>query len=308
MRIRSAVAASLIILCLPLAAQQAPVAKGLRVYLKIPRLLFTTGPGRPNCVYCFPHTVDIDSDGTTLRVAGREDWETASFPSVKAFTVGKIEAKDGVTIVNLSDSHTPIDDAYRTLRFKGGDWQQAFWKVALPLATTKAEIDAYTSDMTARMAANAFPEETGVASDRALAIMKRSQDDEKAIAVSRKEFKGKEYLTVHLGVSPYQYNDTKVSDTQRLAAVFKDRLLSAIRGYVPLVEGSKFDGLELQIVVPHQPFGPGFTGTAADDVDFFVPLDLAKKFTEADISAQELLRGSIVLNGGNRYDVDLSQF
>src|SRR5687767_14748620 len=91
-------------------------------------------------------------------------------------------------------------------------------------------------------------------------------------------------------------------------AIAVSRLLTSIRGYVPLLEGSSFDGLQLRLIVPHKDFGPGFSGIEADDVEFFVPLDLAKKFTEADISAQELLKGSIVLNSGNRFDVDMSQF
>ena len=303
------IALVLLAIALPAAAQQAPVAKGLRVHLKIPRLLFTTGPGSPNCVYCFPHTVDIETtESGALRVAGREDWESASFPTVKAFTISKIEQKDGFTIVHMKDSRTPVDDAYRTLRFKGGDLQKAFWQVALPLATTQAEIDAYSAAVMKQMAEKAFPAETSVKPEQALELMTRSRDTEKATSVSRREFKGKKYLAVHLGVSKYEYNDLKVSDAQRLAAVFKDRLLSSIRGYVPLLEGSTFDGLLLRIVVPHKEFGPGFAGAEADDVEFFVPLDLAKKFTEADISAQELVRGSIVLNNGNRFDVDLSKF
>ena len=303
------VALFLLATSLPMLAQTPPVTKGLRTNLKISRLLFTTGPGTRNCVHCYTHTVDIETtESGAIKVAGREDWEIAAFPTVKAFTIKKVEQKDGVTTVELSDSKTPVDDAFRTLRFKGPDWEQAFWKVVLPGTLTDAQLTEYSNDIMKRMAEAAFPAETGVKPEAALAILNRTRNDEKAASLARREFKGKKYLAVDLGVHEYQYNDLKVSGAQRLAAVFKDRLLKSIRGYVPLLEGAAFDGLQLSIIVPHKDFGPGFSGAEVDDVEFYMPLDLAKKFIEADISAQELLKGSIVLNNGDRFDVDLSQF
>src|SRR5687767_8155528 len=198
------IAVALFLLAIGLSAfgQTPPVTKGLRTNLKISRLLFTTGPGSRNCVHCYPHTVDIETtESGAIKVAGREDWETAAFPTVKAFTIKKIEQKDGVTTVQLADSNTPVDDAYRTLNFKGPNWQEAFWKVVLPLNMTQQQLDDYSDDVMKRMAEAAFPAETGVKPETALAIMNRSRNDEKAIAVSRREFKGRKYLSVHLGVS-----------------------------------------------------------------------------------------------------------
>ena len=118
-------------------------------------------------------------------------------------------------------------------------------------------------------------------------------------------FKGQTYLSVTLGNDGTVYNTIQLNQSSRVAKVINERLLDDIKDFRGVASVVGIDGVEFRVQI----FFRNFVSEdvpAFDTLDVYVPVGLANKFADQDITSQQLMDGSVVLVNDNRVQVSLS--
>jgi hypothetical protein len=118
-------------------------------------------------------------------------------------------------------------------------------------------------------------------------------------------FKGRTYLAVTLGDDGIVYNTLQLNQSARVAKVINDRLLDDIKAFQDVAGLVGIDGVEFAVRIYFRNFVNESVATF-DTLELYVPLALARKFADADITSQQLMDGSVVILNGNRVQVSLA--
>ena len=89
-----------------------------------------------------------------------------------------------------------------------------------------------------------------------------------------------------------------------MARVINENLLDRVKLFGGIAQMTGIDGVKLAVGIAYQDL-VSETVPHVDNLEVYVPLDLAMKFAEADITSQQLIDGSTVLLNGNRVQVSL---
>ncbi len=119
-------------------------------------------------------------------------------------------------------------------------------------------------------------------------------------------FKGKTHFAVTLQPVAVVYNSNKLNSSARVAKVFNERIIERIRAFKGPAQESGIDGLKFSAEVAYRNFVDEPT-SHQDQLEIYLPLELIMKFTEADITTQQLVDGSVVLLNGNRIQILLTE-
>jgi hypothetical protein len=118
-------------------------------------------------------------------------------------------------------------------------------------------------------------------------------------------FKGNAYLAVALDDDGVVYDSIHLNQSARIAKVIQDRLLDGIRAFQDVANLGAIDGLEFTVRIYFKNF-TSENPRASDSLEIYVPLALASKFANQEITSQELMDGSVVILNGNRVQVSLT--
>jgi hypothetical protein len=118
-------------------------------------------------------------------------------------------------------------------------------------------------------------------------------------------FKGSTYLAVTLGYDGTVYNTLQLNQSARIAKVINDRLLDDIKAFQGVANLAGIDGVEFTAQIYFRDFVNEILATS-DSLEIYVPLGLANKFANQDITSQQLMDGSVVILNGNRVQVSLT--
>jgi hypothetical protein len=125
-------------------------------------------------------------------------------------------------------------------------------------------------------------------------------------ALTAGTYKGKTYVSVDLGEDGNVYNSLRLDEAARVALVENERLLKLIKTFSTVAEMSGIDGVKLIAVISYKSFLDELARPSRDVLQLYVPLDLARRFQDADITSQQLIDGSVVLLNDNRIQVSLA--
>ena len=117
-------------------------------------------------------------------------------------------------------------------------------------------------------------------------------------------FKGNTYLAVALDDDGVVYDSIHLNQSARIAKVINDRLLGDIRAFQGVANLGGIDGVEFTVRIYFKNF-TNETLRASDSLEIYVPLGLASKFANEDITSQQLMDGSVLILNGNRLHVSL---
>ncbi|HVB57855.1 MAG TPA: hypothetical protein VNE63_15705 [Candidatus Acidoferrales bacterium] len=119
------------------------------------------------------------------------------------------------------------------------------------------------------------------------------------------EFKGRTYLAVTLGDDGTVYNTVQLNQSARVAKVINDRLLDDIKAFQGVASLVGIDGVEFTVQIYFRNL-VSETLPTIDKLELYVPLGLASKFADQDITSQQLMDGSVIILNGNRIQVSLA--
>jgi len=113
------------------------------------------------------------------------------------------------------------------------------------------------------------------------------------------------WFRVSSGETSDSYNDGQLNTNAILARVFDGQLLSLAKVFAAAAKDvAPLEGLKLEVQVLHRMFGQTAANTRSL-LEVYFPSALIQKFTNQDITSQDLLDGSVVIYDGNRVRVNL---
>lgn len=279
-------------------------AKGSTVVLKIPKKMF--GFDKINAwrgTVSYAARVSLAPDGAAV-VNADPAWQTSGMPYMSELRLEKISRQKDGTEVELRRENVNFK-----LRFDGSvtDINSAFRQVAYAGDIRSFEAtDYYQKNVLDRVLPSMFP---GVLSkiprDTQADLLRAAGYDEHGFG--GEEFKGKFYFVVK-AEGEEVYNSIQLNQTARVARIVEKYVIDKAKSYVGIGEAvPEVYGIKVVMQVPYRDFveerdlEPHY-----DQAEFYIPVDLVKKFKDAEITNQDLLDGSVVLVNGNRVKVNLA--
>ncbi|MGD1107985.1 MAG: hypothetical protein ABR865_13155 [Terracidiphilus sp.] len=125
----------------------------------------------------------------------------------------------------------------------------------------------------------------------------------KGFDVSSESFKGIGYLEVRIPATT-TFNTARVSQDERVSEVIRETILPEAKEFLAEADGKQVDGIAFHLSIPAYNFVTGGEAKFDDLLVYFANEEL-KKFSEDDITSQNLLDNSIVLLNHDRIEVKL---
>jgi hypothetical protein len=121
--------------------------------------------------------------------------------------------------------------------------------------------------------------------------------------ISSASFKGLGYVQVGVPTAT-TFNTVRVSQDQRVSQVIREVILPEAKALLPYVDGKPVAGLAFHLSIPAYNFVTG--GEAKfDDLVVYLTTDELRKFSDSDITSQQLIDDSFVLLNTDRVEVKL---
>jgi hypothetical protein len=232
-------------------------------------------------------------------VNGRSAWHEADFPELVPRSVGVIKRKkkEGETIISLKREDAPTI----VLVIPTADEPRLWSSIAADTSAGEELVQLALPALRARYFTGPLDSISVQSKDRLLVYFRPYG------GFDVEEFKGQRYLHLSLSSADVVYNTLKLSESARVADQVRTRLLDMLKSFAPIA-GELPEGFGLKVSLPiyFRDFS-SYRSATADQVEFFVPLEAIRAFSEADITSQDLMNRSIVLVNGNRTEVLLSE-
>lgn len=138
------------------------------------------------------------------------------------------------------------------------------------------------------------------------ALSARSPDGRMGVAT----YKERMYLALDLGDFESAFNTLRSTQASRIAHVVNHKLLDIAKEFVDAAsEIDKVQGVKITVRIKSYDFVKATSRTVEPDTDIvelYFPLDVLRRFRDADITSQQMLDGSVVIDNGNRVQVNLA--
>lgn len=255
---------------------------------------------------------NVSSSGQRIYFVNVEDvlskpgWRASGFPYCGDFMLTKVTKFKPIgrlryTIVELRNSAI-----YLKLRFPPGtDLSADFEKVVVPSdwPSYRGSTD-FRDNVLAPQGAGVFTGAlAGLPEPIKLSLFGMVCSGQGTLGTVR--FKARTYLAVTLGDDGIVYNTLQLNQSARVAKVINDRLLDDIKAFQGVASLVGIDGVEFAVRIYFRNFVNESVATS-DTLELYVPLSLAKKFADEDITSQQMVDGSVVILDGNRVQVSLA--
>lgn len=302
-----AVTAALGLLGLPalLVAQAKPI-KGVTIYLKVPysalQKKVATWVGHDSLVGV------VEPSADAAAVNGETDWRLAAFPPLTQYKVKKVKVKAMSGTMPSGPAEVEVESGSSLnikLSFPKGDTAKLF-----PLIfAAEGEVEAYRAE-TYKLLASKFFDGTplaGLSDAQKHALCVFANVTANGTKMGSVTYKDNLYLLVDLGLDTSVYNDLKLNQSQRVAHVLNERLLTVLKAFaLPVKDTKDVYGLKLEMIIPHRSFLEQGSIPALDKLEIYAPAELIHKFSDADITSQQFIDGCVVIVENNRISVPLS--
>ncbi len=297
--------------------------KGDLVTLKVP-LNYLEREGVRNGYYILGlpiFTGAISSSGDKLTVNGHTDWDTCCFPSLQEFTVDKVGKKRDKNI-----EYTEIEMINPTIGLRGVDRLHSATLVVklrfMPPITTaqtfkqltaigkydSPEMQAYLDRLYDSIGKQFFKGPLIDLEDKKKRTLLRFVHmTARSTRISDETYKGNLYMVIDLNTDDIVYNDLKLNQVARVATILNERLLNTLKAFAESVKDVvELQGLKMEMQIPHKSFLETSAIPQIDKLELYAPVDLIRKFAEADITNQQFIDGCTVIVNTNRIQVPLA--
>jgi hypothetical protein len=254
----------------------------------------------------FNYTAYIRESSDGVLVNDSPLWKYEGWPLMSDVFLEKISRKKEYTEVELRSGNTNVK-----LRFAPDtkDLNAAFKQVAFVGSLYEFErSEYYQKEVLGHFLPQIFKGPLAkIPREHQILFMKAAKYD--IAAVGSEEYKGRFYMVLR-GINDDVYNTLQLNQAERTARVTEQYVLSALRAMNKAVGNiEEIEGVKFEVKVPYKDFvSEQYQSPHYDDLHIYAPMELIKKFDEADITNQDLIDGSVVLVNGNRVRVSLTQF
>jgi hypothetical protein len=239
-------------------------------------------------------------------VLGQPGWRASGFPYCGDFTLTKITEfkplyKLRYTIVELRNAAV-----YLKLRFPpGADLKNDFQKVVAPgdWQSFQRSKDFHDNVLAPQGQGIFTGQLAGLPEPIKLSLFGMVCSGQGTLGTVA--FKGNTYLSVTLGDDGTVYNTIQLNQSARIAKVINDRLLDDIKAFQGVASLVGIEGVQFTARIYFRNFVSETVATF-DKLELYVPLGLASKFADLDITSQQLMDGSVIILNGNRVQVSLA--
>lgn len=280
------------------------------VTLKLARSLL--GAPKTNWLGARPnYKLIIETNGTSIVVNGRQDWQDAGWPAMLEFTLSKVDTSKTKTEVELKRETTTtpwVTILHLQFQMSPELVSDAFERVVFEGSSAEFEKSSYyRKEVADRLLPKifSFGKLSELPREQQLILIKASGYEPDK--VSESEYKGRVYISFTIeGESVY--NTLQLGQTARVARVVQDSLLSEFKDKYRILAGTPgIDGVKLKMEVAYKDFTETLALPRHDILEIYTTLETIKKFNDAEITSQQLLDESIVLVNGDRVQVSLNQ-
>lgn len=255
-------------------------------------------------------SANLKHDGSKVLVEGREDWKTAGFPSLIEARLAKVKMVRKENRAEVTFRFGPMGYALR-LNVEGVTEEtlpSVLGEVAIAGPSSGPQVKESLDSAYALLAGNIF---TGplaaIPRDRQLLLLSFAHLTAEGTTIGNASFKDNAYLAVDLGEDPNVYNTLQLNQTQRVAKIVNERLLVVIKAFAAPAQGAApLHGLKLQLRIPYKDFLQQYAVPQYDTLELYLPLESIARFTDAEITSQELIDQSVVLVNSNRLQIPLA--
>jgi hypothetical protein len=284
------------------------LAKGTRVVTKIPlkaiafeKMSVWTGAQS--------FTINIEKSVTGYTVGGFPDWKNMGWASQYVLFVNKAERKGGYLQVELDDEN----GNHFKLRFMSSVTDVNAALNELVFAGTFEEFvasDYYQKELAGRFLPKMF---TGplaaIPVDKQLKFFQAVRYD--LSAIEGETYKSKFYLVMRFNPGTPTYNSNMLNAPTRVATVVQQKLLTVLKALHEQLadEAPEINGIKVEWKILHRNFvtEPDTAAPAIDELFVYSAREELAKFSNDDITNQQLIDNSIILLNGNRVAVSLTQ-
>lgn len=122
-----------------------------------------------------------------------------------------------------------------------------------------------------------------------------------------REFQGKNYFRVNLGLYPSVMNTARLNMNQRISTALTSSILTYLKAFgVGLGDSGGLGGINLRVSIGHRNFVSPSPRYEMDLVEIYMQTEDIVRFSRAEITGQELVDRSVVLVNDNRTKLVLS--
>lgn len=289
------------------ASAQSALVRAQKYVLRVPlAALKLEGTSLWNGTATYTGTVEKSADGAAA-VGGATDWVSRGYPDDAAYTLRKTrtDRDTGQFEVELArDTPNPV---VVKLRFANESVARSIAPLVIIDSSRQADVAAWQTDSYAQLAkATLTGPLTALSAERQRALLEalRSRSIGKPQVVT---FKDKTYIGVNFAGGEYVFNTLQMNQSARVARRTKD-VLTDVKSLYQAIGGcpAGVDGVKVSYLASYKNFLREYE-TGMDSIEGYFPCDLIAKFQNADITSQALVNGSVILVGGDRVDVTLTQ-
>jgi hypothetical protein len=300
-----------LLLCPGLSLAQSSLRKDAIITIKIPTSQFKRDGVllSGGAIY----SADIaPGDSGSVAVNGTKDWQASGFPSLLEGKVDKISRKPAFTEVEIRPSGKRAGFGALKLRFAPsfGDTTLpiAFDQVVVPGPNGSNEAKAYRLASYQTLMKTFFKGPLkDIPEEKQLILVEFAHLVAHGSTLGSDDFKDHTYLAVDVGSGDSVYNEIRMNQSARIAAVLNGQHLAVLKAFGGLVKDvPAVYGLKIAFKIPHKNFLHEATPAVDDVVQIYAPSDLIKKFADADITNQQFIDGCIVIADDNRVQVNLT--
>lgn len=275
-------------------------AKGDLVTLKIPASAFTFETIRISDTKPI-FAVPVIHLGGQMVVNEKREWE--GLPSLWELRVEKVSKKKEFTEFEMSNKTIVVK-----LRITG-DVAAGFNGVTIRGAAVQEPVQQYASAAYAKLAKGIFVGSIkNVPEDAQVELIRVMHQNAGSTAIASETYKENSYLVANLGKADSVFNDVKLNQSARIAYLMNESFLSLLKKLAaPVVNAPDVFGVKIESKIPHKSFANQNASEEIDNLQFYAPSDLIRKFAAADITSQQFVDGSVVIVNDNRISVPLAQ-
>ncbi len=251
------------------------------------------------------YEADLKLTDNGISVNGQENWAGTGFPDLSSLMIKKVKApKSGAASIELKKNK-----AYFTLKFQSKEELAMIADKIFFLTDNKEAMDLYEKEAYSAVSGHIFSGLLSAQPSDCKTGLLKDGLQQKAANVGTNEFKDKQYFILNLGLDTSVYNDLKLSQSQRIALVIGQQILDNLKPFGKYFSLCKepLIGLKITYQIPHKSFAEEYAVPQYDQLAMYVSFENIKKFSEFEITSQDMINASIIIVNGNRISVTLNQ-
>ena len=236
------------------------------------------------------------------KITPQTTW-TGEFPTLIELRFEKVQTKRNHVVAELRNQGIVIKLRFYTDR---ASVQAEFDRAVSAGGKQRADTQSRLAKIYTQMAPGVFHGPLSlVPPDLQLGLLEYARQSLGGAELGHVRFRRGDYLVVDLGRDPNVYNTLQLNQSQRVARILNERLLTSLKDASAALDGTGLAGIRLDLVIPHR----SFLNDPPADEDTLMLYALtadAQAFADFEITNQQFIDACVIIVNENRIEVRLT--